>query len=81
MFAGSADGTYLPPMVVYKSENIYCEWVRAGPKNTLFMHKEWVVRLSNIWNLVLETVCAIDSRIRRTIALIGDMGLIFLPPY
>ena len=25
MFAGSADGTYLPPMVVYKSENIYRE--------------------------------------------------------
>ena len=36
MFAGSADGTYLPPMVVYKSENIYREWVPKGSNNTIY---------------------------------------------
>ena len=35
MFAGNAAGQYLPPMVVYKSENIYREWVRGGPANTV----------------------------------------------
>jgi len=30
MFSGSADGKYMPPMVVYKSENVYEEWVRGG---------------------------------------------------
>ena len=36
MFAGSADGSYIPPMAVYKSENIYREWVRGGPINTVY---------------------------------------------
>ena len=36
MFAGSAVGTYLPPMVVYKSENIYSECVCGGPNNTIY---------------------------------------------
>ena len=43
MFAGSADGTYLPPMVVYKSENIYREWVPRGSNNTIYSctKSEW----------------------------------------
>ena len=36
MFAGNAAGQYLPPMVFYKSENIYREWVRGGPANTVY---------------------------------------------
>ena len=36
MFAGRADGHYLPPMVVYKAENIYKEWCRAGPIDTVY---------------------------------------------
>ena len=36
MFAGSADGTYLSPMIVYKSESIYREWVRRGSNNTIY---------------------------------------------
>ena len=35
MFAGNAGGEFLPPMVVYKSELIYKEYVRGGPVNTL----------------------------------------------
>ena len=41
MFAGSADGTYLPPMAVYKSKNIYCEWVH-GVLITPFIHAQRV---------------------------------------
>ena len=29
-------GTYLPPSVGYKSENIYCEYVSGGPYNTVY---------------------------------------------
>ena len=35
MFAGNAARQYLPSMVVYKSENIYKEWVREAPTNTV----------------------------------------------
>ena len=55
IFAGSTDGTYLPPMV-YKSKNISLEWVHGGPYNTVY----------SCTNLVLQMVCAIYSRIRRT---------------
>ena len=35
MFCGSADGKYVPPMVVYKvqSGNLYAEWLKGGPRN------------------------------------------------
>ena len=36
MFTGSAAGTFLPPMVVYKSEIKYREWIRGGPVNTVY---------------------------------------------
>ena len=36
MFAGRVDGHYLPPMVVYKAENIYKEWCHAGPIDTVY---------------------------------------------
>ena len=36
MFAGNAAGQYFPPFVVYKSENIYREWVRGGQANTVY---------------------------------------------
>ena len=35
MLAGNAARQYLPLMVVYKSENIYREWVRGRPTNTV----------------------------------------------
>ena len=36
IFSGQADGHYLPPMVVYKAENIYKEWCRGGPIDTVY---------------------------------------------
>ena len=36
MFARWADGHYVPPMVVYKAENIYKEWRCAGPIDTVY---------------------------------------------
>lgn len=31
MFAGAANGIFLPPYVVYKSKNLYPEWLEGGP--------------------------------------------------
>jgi len=36
MFCGSATGQYLPPMVVYKSQNVYQEWTRGGPNGAVY---------------------------------------------
>lgn len=36
MFAAAADGTLLPPYIVYKSENLYDSWCENGPKGTLY---------------------------------------------
>ncbi|XP_043226388.1 uncharacterized protein LOC122383728 [Amphibalanus amphitrite] len=36
MFCGSADGKYLPPMVVYKAKHIYQEWMQGGPTGALY---------------------------------------------
>ena len=36
MFCGNAVGQFLPPMVVYKSENLYENWVRGDPKNAVY---------------------------------------------
>lgn len=33
MFAVAGNGTCLPPYVVYKSTNLYPEWIEDGPKN------------------------------------------------
>ena len=34
MFAGSADGKFLPPFVVYKAQNVYEGWTKNGPDGT-----------------------------------------------
>jgi DDE superfamily endonuclease len=36
MFCGNATGEYLPPMVVYKSQNVYQEWMRGGPRGAVY---------------------------------------------
>ncbi len=36
MFAGTADGKLLPPMVVYKAANLYDKWKEGGPKGTVY---------------------------------------------
>ena len=36
MFAGNAIGEYLPPMVVYKAQNLYRGWTEGGPHNAVY---------------------------------------------
>ena len=36
MFCGNAVGEFSPPMVVYKSENLYKNWIKGGPKNAVY---------------------------------------------
>ena len=36
MFCGSANGTLLPPMIVYKALNLYENWTQGGPLGTAF---------------------------------------------
>lgn len=73
MFCGSADGDYLPPMVVYKSKNVYEGWISGGPVGTVYdcTKSGWFdSRTFNKWffNVFLPFV----SNIKGPIALIGD---------
>ena len=36
MFCGNAAGEYVPPMVVYKAQNLYESWTQGGPNNTVY---------------------------------------------
>ena len=36
MFSGSASGQYLPPMVVYKAQNLYSGWTEGGPRDSVY---------------------------------------------
>ena len=36
MFCGSASGTFLPPMVVYKAKHVYEEWMRGGTPRAIY---------------------------------------------
>ena len=36
MYCGNAVGQFLPPVVVYKSQNCYNEWTIGGPKGTFY---------------------------------------------
>jgi len=36
MFCGNAIETYLPPMVVYKAQNLYTNWTMGGPTETVY---------------------------------------------
>ena len=40
LFCGSASGVYLPPMVVYKSKNLYQNWMLDGPKGCVYTCNE-----------------------------------------
>ena len=37
MFAGNAAGMYLPPMIVYKAQNVYAGWANGGPAGTVYV--------------------------------------------
>ena len=36
MFAGSAAEEFLQPMVVYKSKNVYANWIKNGPVGLIY---------------------------------------------
>ena len=36
MFCGNAIGEFLPPMVVYKAQNLYMGWKAGGPQGTVY---------------------------------------------
>ena len=36
MFCGNASGQYLPPMVIYKSKNVYNDWSTGGPDGAVY---------------------------------------------
>ena len=36
MFCGSATAEYLPPMVVYKAQNVYTGWCEGGPAGAIY---------------------------------------------
>lgn len=36
MFACAADGTLLPPYIVYRAKNLYSTWLENGPKGTVY---------------------------------------------
>ena len=36
MYCGSAAGTFVPPMVVYKASNCYTEWTVGGPRGCVY---------------------------------------------
>ena len=40
MFAGTAAGVMLPPMVVYKAANLYASWLDGGPPGTKYFCSE-----------------------------------------
>ena len=40
MWCGSADGTMLPPMVVYKAQNLYEGWCEGGPVGAVYDNSE-----------------------------------------
>ena len=52
MFARNAIGEYLPPMVVYKAQNLYSGWTEGGPHNAVYnvtktdglIHKDLVLQ-------------------------------------
>lgn len=41
MMYGSFDGKILPPMVVYKSGNLYKNWIVGGPPETIKGKSKW----------------------------------------
>ena len=36
MFCGSATGEHLPPMIVYKAQNVYAGWCVGGPPGATY---------------------------------------------
>ena len=77
MFAGSATGEFLPPMVVYKLENVYANWIKNGPVASIYdaTKSGWFdMRTFDLWFFKLFLPLASQMPGRKV--LIGDnLGL------
>jgi len=64
MYCISADGRYLPPMVVYKAQNVYTNWTKRGPSTrcNLRCNTVWVVWLEVLQSLVYGNISASCER-------------------
>ena len=81
MFCGSAAGNYLPPMVVYKSKNLYATWTEGGVPGTVYdaTPSGWFdLRTFEVWfsNVFLANVASQPG----TKVLIGDNLLSHFSP-
>ena len=73
MFAGSTAGEFLPPMVVYKSENMYENWVKNGPVGLIYHETKsgWFdMRTFDLW--FFKQFLPVDSQMPGKKVLIGD---------
>ena len=73
MFAGSAAGEFLPPMVVYKSENVFENWVKNGPVGSIYdaTKSGWFdMRTFDLW--IFKQFLPVASRMLGRKVLIGD---------
>ena len=52
MFAATADGTLLPPYVIYKAQHLYDLWTEGGPRGARYNRKAnqvgWMATVSLI---------------------------------
>ena len=75
MFCGSADGKYLPPMVVYKclSGNVYEGWMVGGPPNVQYASTKsgWFDK-ETFSRWFFGTFLPVASKLEGPVALIGD---------
>ena len=73
MLCGSADGTYLCPMVVYRVQNVYGNWIEGGPHGTIYdcTTNGWFDSVTFgkwFFKIFLPNACALNG----PVALIGD---------
>ena len=79
MFAGSAAGEFLPPMVVYKTDNVYENWVKSGSVGSIYdaTQSGWFdMRTFDLW--FFKQFLPVASQMPGRKVLIGDnLGLNF----
>lgn len=73
MFCGSPEGTYLLPMVVYRAQNVYGNWIEGGPRGTIYdcTKSGWFDSVTFekwFFKIFLPNACALSG----PVALIGD---------
>ena len=72
MFCDNAAGQFLPPMVVYKSENLYENWVKVAQKMQFMMSHLVVGSIIGLLKSVFFLMFGPSVTDRGRVALIGD---------